>query len=281
MKRVIVHRVRSSRAAAPSANRPGTAAQGLRVIDTAVFKSFNPAMLNLGDLSLPCQEREAVTAVFDLTGFTTFCNQVDAYLAIPRFLKSFLEWFFISIRKRLTTENLGNRTALWVELPMKVKFMGDGLLILWNAQRMTEAQMCRLTVTLYDICAAYQEEFLPRTKEIIDRPPKILRCGVARGKVFTVGNGNDFVGHCINNASRLSHLFGLSFAFPNRGFPVKQYIPEDYLSQFVQKYVPIRGVGANELVWVVRREFEALPPEDKVNFTSPESMDARRTGASV
>ncbi len=272
MKRVIVHRRRSSRPVAPKTARAAVpAVPALRIMNTADFKSFNPGMLNLGDLALPSQEREAVTAVFDLTGFTTFCNQVDAYLAIPRFLKSFLEWFFVSIRQRLTTETRGERTAVWAELPMKVKFMGDGLLILWNAQRMTEAQICRLTLMLYDICRAYRTEFFPRIQETIDRPPRVLRCGVARGKVFTVGNGNDFVGHCINNASRLSHLYGLSFAFPNRGFPVRNYVAEDYVKLFVPKYVAVRGVGDNELVWVVQREFDALPPADKANFRNLEN----------
>jgi class 3 adenylate cyclase len=272
MKRVIVRRVRSGRTASSKSARPAAATQGLRVIDNETVKSFNPAMLNLGDLGLPCQEREAVTAVFDLTGFTTFCNQVDAYLVIPRFLSSFLEWFFISVRKRLTAETFGNRVAVWVELPIKVKFMGDGLMILWNAQRMSESQICRLAVTLYDICRAYKAEFLPRAAEAIDKPPTILRCGMARGKVFTVGNGNDFVGHCINNASRLSHLNGLSFAFPHLGFPVREYVPEDYLNQFMPKYVAVRGVSANELVWVVKREFEALPAEERAKFRSPEKM---------
>jgi class 3 adenylate cyclase len=276
MKRVIVRRVRSSRAAKPSgspAARPA-AVQGLRVFDTAVVKSFNPAMLNLGDLGLPCQEREAVTAVFDLTGFTTFCNQVDAYLVIPRFLSHFLEWFFVSVRKRLTAETLGSRVAMWVDLPMKVKFMGDGLMILWNAQRMTEAQICRLAVTLHDICRAYRTEFFPRMADAIDKPPQILRCGVARGKVFTVGNGNDFVGHCINNASRLSHLEGLSFAFPHLGFPVREHVSEDYLGQFTLKYVAVRGVSANELVWVVRSEFESLTDEVRAKYRSPEQVTA-------
>ena len=272
MKRVIVRRVRSGRAAAGQGTR-AAAVQGLKVMDTAVVKSFNPAMLQLGDLGLPCQEREAVTAVFDLTGFTTFCNQVDAYLVIPRFLSSFLEWFFVSVRKRLTAETLGSRVAMWVELPMKVKFMGDGLMILWNAQRMTEAQICRLAVTLHDICRAYRTEFYPRMADAIDKPPKILRCGIARGKVFTVGNGNDFVGHCINNASRLSHLPGLSFAFPHLGFPVRQYVPEDYLGQFTPKYVAVRGVSDNELVWVVRSEFEALSREEREKYRSPEMLN--------
>ena len=268
MKRVVVRRVRPNRTTkAPSPF------QGLRVLDSEVVKSFNPAMLSLGDINSPSQEREAVTAVFDLTGFTTFCNQVDAYLAIPRFLGEFLEWFFASVRKRITAETRGTRTALWAELPMKVKFMGDGLLIIWNAQRMSEVQICRLAVTLYEICHAYRSEFYPRISESINKPPRVLRCGVARGKVFTVGNGNDFVGHCINNASRLSHLNHLSFAFPHRGFPVREFVPEDYLKLFTLKHVPVRGVGDDELVWVVRREFEALPEEEKAKYRNLETVN--------
>ena len=275
MKRVIVRRVRSGRTAAGKTAHQAAAVPALRLMKTSEFRSFNPAMLNLGDLALPSQEREAVTAVFDLTGFTTFCNQVDAYLAIPRFLKSFLDWFFVSIRQRLTTETRGEQTAVWAELPMSVKFMGDGLLILWNAQRMTEAQICRLTVMLYEVCRAYQTEFYPAITETIEHPPRILRCGLARGKVFTVGNGRDFVGHCINKASRLSHLYGLSFAFPNQGFPVRNYTTDHYLRLFTQKYVAVRGVGDNELVWVVQREFDALSAPDKANFRKPESTASR------
>jgi class 3 adenylate cyclase len=279
MKRVIVRRVRSGRTAAKKARPDASAVPALRILNTAEFKSFNPALLKLGDLNLPSQEREAVTAVFDLTGFTTFCNQVDAYLAIPRFLKEFLDWFFVSVRRRLTAEIRGEKIAVWAELPMKVKFMGDGLMILWNARHLTDAQICRLTLMLYDICKAYRTEFYPHIAETIDRAPRILRCGVARGKVFTVGNGEDFVGHCINNASRLSHLYGLSFAFPNRGFPVRRFLTEDRANVFVPKHVGVRGVGDNELVWVVQREFDFLPAEDKANFRDPETVTARPVAA--
>ncbi len=272
MKKVIVRRVRPGGNAATGGGQPSPA-QGLRVMDTVAFNNFNPAMLNLGDLSQPSQEREALTAVFDLTGFTSFCNQVDAYLAIPRFLSSYLDWFFVSIRERLVERTAGRSTTIWAELPMQVKFMGDGLLIIWNARRLSEAQICRLTVTLYDICRAYRTEFYPRIAETIERPPRLLRCGLARGRLFTVGNGHDFVGHCLNAASRLSNLHGLSFAFPNRGFPVRNYLLDEYLRVFVPKYVAVRGVGDNELVWVVRREFEALPAAVQANFRSLEKPD--------
>lgn len=222
-------------------------------------------MLELGDLSAPCQEKEAITAVFDLTGFTMFCNQVDAYLGIPRFLSDFLDWIFTSIKIRMTAKEAGGRSALWAEIPLMVKFLGDGILILWNARRMSEDQICRIVTSLYDITRAYQRDFYPRISMVVNKPPGILRCGMARGKVFSVGGGRDYVGHCVNHATRLSHL-GLSFCFPHRGFQVREYLPPKYRPIFVPKAVSIHGVGDNELVWVVREEFDHMPLENKAMF---------------
>ena len=245
-------------------------------MDTETIKQFNPSLLQLGDVGVPSQEREAVAAFFDLTGFTAFCNQVDAYLAIPRFLSGFLEWFFTEIRQRTTQSVQGDRAVVWAELPAKVKFLGDGLLNIWNAQGMTDETICRLATCCYEICRAYRREFYPAMAMKVNKPPVSLRCGMARGRVFTVGNGNDYVGHCINNASRLSHLHSLTFAFPHRGFPVREILSEEYLRLFVPKYVPVRGVGESEIVWVVRKEFEALSPELKVNFRNVEQQSSRR-----
>ena len=86
VRRVIVRRVRPAGTKAWSGIEP---TNGLRLLDNNTINQFNPTMLDLGDISAPCQEKEAVTAVFDLTGFTTFCNQVDSYLAIPRFLNDY------------------------------------------------------------------------------------------------------------------------------------------------------------------------------------------------
>ncbi len=271
MKRIIVRRVRTARPKANTAARPQS---GTRVIDNEVIKRFNPTMLDLGDISAPCQEKEAVAAVFDLTGFTTFCNQVDSYLAIPRFLNDFLEWFFKRVREGLTEANYGNRSMLTAELPIMVKFLGDGLLLLWNARRMTEGQICRVTAALYQICRAYRQEFYPQMSMAVNKPPRVLRCGVARGKIFSVGNGNDYVGHCINNASRLSKVGSLSFCFPHRGFQVREHMPVEYLRLFAPKYVSIRGVGENELVWVVKDEFERLPEKSKGMFRNLEPVMA-------
>jgi len=264
MKRVLVRRVRVKKPVARFTK--GRKKNGSKVLSNTIVEKFNPSMLALGDISTPCQEREAIAAVFDLTGFTKFCNQVDSYLAIPRFLNDFLEWFFTSIRKELTEENYQKHTSFWAELPVLVKFLGDGLLLIWNARNMTEAQICRIVTALYNICHRYRHEFYSEISMVVNKPPTVLRCGVARGKVFTVGDSKDYVGHCINNASRLSQLGSLSFCFPHRGFQVRDHMPDEYSRIFIPKYLSVRGVGDNELVWVVKDEFERLPEKSKGLF---------------
>ncbi len=266
MKRVVIRRVRRVRNTSSISPINRIPQCGVKFANHEILKEFNPSILGLGNVNSPSQEIEAITAVFDLSGFTKFCNQADAYLAIPKFLNDFLGWFFSKIRIGLTNDNYESHRLLWTELPILVKFLGDGVLLLWNARGMTEGLICKTVTTLYDICYAYRHEFYPKISMAVNKPPSVLRCGVARGKVFSVGNGKDYVGHCINNASRLSQMVPLSFCFPHRGFQVQEYMPDEYYRIFVPKYVSIRGVGENELVWLVKAEFDSLPERSKGLF---------------
>ncbi|OGN99717.1 MAG: hypothetical protein A2Y58_01615 [Chloroflexi bacterium RBG_13_51_52] len=266
MKRRIYRRIRRT---GPAAGSVQGQRNGRKQLDQNIQNQFNPSMLRLGDINTPCQEKEAVAAVFDLTGFTAFCNQVDAYLAIPAFLNGFYEWFFSSIIYGLTDEE-GDSTYFWADLPILVKFLGDGLLVVWDAHRMNDAQICRLAATLYNICYAYRQDFYPQINMAVNKPPAVLRCGMARGKVFSIGNGSDYIGHCINSASRLSNLNPLSFCFPQRGFPIREYMSPQYAQLFVPKYVSVRGIGDNEQIWVVKEEFEGLAEGQRMQFRSVE-----------
>jgi hypothetical protein len=266
-KRVIVRRAVSAR---PQNVIVHKQSNGIKFHNSEVANKFNPAMLDIGNLNTPCEEKSAITAVFDITDFTKFCNQVDAYMEIPRFLNYFLKWFFACIVQGLTEEDDGVKSTFWADLPMLVKFLGDGLLIVWNTQRMDSAQACRLVATLYNICKAYNRDFYPQINTIISKPPSVLRCGVARGKVFSIGGGRDYVGHCINNASRLSHMDGLTFSFPQRGFQVREDMPEEYARLFVPKYVSIKGVSDNEMVWVLKEEYDRLPEDKKKQYRNLE-----------
>ena len=89
---------------------------------------------------------------------------------------------------------------------------------------MSEFAMGNVVTSLKIICDDYVEHFYPIIRKQVVEPPNRLRCGIARGKVFSVGNGQDYVDPCINIASRLQQLSHLTFCFPQRGFDVKENI---------------------------------------------------------
>jgi len=262
MRRVILRRrVRTM--------NPRSQTRGIKLVDNEMLSRFNSSILGLGDISLPSKEVEAIAAVFDLAGFTKFCNQVDPHLAVPKYLSNFLDWLFDKVKAGITEGDYGERKALWAELPFLVKFLGDGVLLLWNTRGMTENLICKIVTTLYEICSAYKHQFYPKISMVVDKPPRILRCGIARGRVFSVGDGKDYIGHCINTASRLQKLSLLTFCFPHRGFNIQEYMPEGYRRNFVQKRVTIRGIGESELIWLVKQEFDKLPEKSKELFRNP------------
>ena len=90
--------------------------------------------------------------------------------------------------------------------------------------------------------------------------------GIARGQVLSVGDGNDFVGPCINMAARLQKLGSMSFAISRRGFDPKECFT-NIQKQLVLKKLPIRGVGEDEPVLLRKKEFAALSDEEKVLFS--------------
>lgn len=241
----------------------------VKLISNPDFDKFTPRLLSLGDISLPSREVEAVAAVFDLSGFTNFCKQVDPHLAVPAYLSRFLDWLFDEIKKSFVQRNYKEGKRMWTDLPFLAKFMGDGVLFLWNARDMSGVSMCNLVGLLRSICVDYEQVFYPIIRKQVAEAPKILRCGIARGKVFSVGNGQDYVGPCINIASRLQKFGSLTFCFSHRGFDIDKDMHEDVRSYFIKKCVEIKGIGENEIVVVMKQEFENLLDEEKLIFREP------------
>jgi class 3 adenylate cyclase len=190
------------------------------------FDKFNPDLLNIGDLNEPSKPIEVLSVVFDLEGFTNFTKQVDPQLSIPNYISDFFNWLFAQIKESITDRK---DKKLWSEFPFFSKFMGDGALFLWkidldkimrigkdlpsNELRETiDVFICNIIACMYDICNNYLEFYISMKEKYV-QPPSRLRCGIARGNVFPIGNGLDFVGPCINISSRLQKFNGLSFAF--------------------------------------------------------------------
>jgi len=98
--------------------------------------------------------------------------------------------------------------------------------------------------------------FLSKHKREID---------VSERQVTGIGS-SDYVGICINIASRLQKLGdgAFSFAFTKKGLDENKN--DDWLEDFRLIKITIRGVSKEELVYVLRKEFQTLSREDKKRY---------------
>lgn len=240
-------------------------------LSTAEFNLFNPEILGLGNISAEGEKIDALAAVFDLEGFTSFCNQMEPHLVIPEFLNDFLKWLFNKTSGEFIKSRTTKKVVIWGSLPFFAKFLGDGILFIWDTNYGGGLPgIGNIVTNLRIVCASYVTEFLPSAKKKFVRPPTRLRCGVARGQIVSIGNGEDFVGPCINLASRLQKLSQLSFACQRRGFNPEECFSEwDWADELVVKKISIRGIGEDELVIIDKREFQKLSREDKAIFKNP------------
>src|ERR1044072_3089390 len=221
----------------------------------SIFKKFGTSIFGLEDILANKETFEALAVIVDLKDFTTFCDQRDPHLVVPQFLKSCLEWLFDRLRARLLMEEAGNEVVLWSHLPFFGKFLGDGVLLLWDVTDMSAEAKRNIVYSFDIICSDYEIEFLPSIKKNISKPPTKLRCGIAQGQVTSIADGGDFVGLCINIASRLQKLGdgAFSFAFTQKGLEPDE--GEDWYENFRLIKIPIRGMANDELVYVFKAEF--------------------------
>lgn len=223
------------------------------------FDMFNPSVLELGNLSTKGTITEALAAFFDLQDFTTFCNQIDPHLIVPRYVKRFLEWLFGGVAYECVSEKRGGLLYLWSPLPFFAKFVGDGVLFIWNTGSVSLINLGNIVVSLHAICNVYHNDFVPEISREVTRVPPTLRCGIARGQVISVGDNRDFVGSCINVAARIQKLPHFTFAFSSRDFDLEDCFSPTARKDYVLIKTPIRGVGEGELVFVLKSELRKLP----------------------
>ena len=63
------------------------------------FDGFNEEILGLGNIETKPQKIDALSAIFDLEGFTNFCNQREPEWSVSIFLNKFLKWIFSQIKE--------------------------------------------------------------------------------------------------------------------------------------------------------------------------------------
>jgi hypothetical protein len=165
-------------------------------------------------------------------------------------------------------EEIEEGIRLYHALPFYTKFLGDGLLILWDNGDMNQISQHNLIITQYKICSRFISEFFPEMKKKVCDPPNILRCGITKGTIYSVGDGNDFVGPCINLSARLQKLPGASFAFARRGFDPESMWKKN-INRWILKKVEIRGMGSEELIYLRKNNYEMMEEEDKGFYHDP------------
>jgi class 3 adenylate cyclase len=238
----------------------------IKVIKKEHWKKFNSDVLGIGDISRESSSKSVICAYFDLEGFTKFCNQIDPDLVIPIFLKKYLDWFFIQIQNETKEHEYNEGIDTWHDLPFFIKFMGDGLLVLWDVSKLKITAQGNIIISSVGITQNYSHDFFPKIKKIVVDPPSKLRCGITKGKVYSVGDGEDYVGQCINFSSRLQKLPGITFAFSNRGIDLEEAFNEKTRNRFTEKIIEARGIGENELVFILKDEYDAMDEKDKQNY---------------
>ena len=227
------------------------------------FTAFSPLLLGLGDISKEGTTIPTLAVIFDLEGFTDFTNQPEPNLVLPEYLNEFLKWLFDETSSQMVNSHKDGMTYLWSPVPFYAKFLGDGILFLWDTTDCAHSHLGNIIVSMHNICTKYQRVFYPIISQAVSKAPAKLRCGSARGQVISVGNGNDFVGACINVASRVQHLNHFSFAFSKTGFKLERDFSEGMRKKFQLIRANIRGIGEKELIFVLKQEFEALDESEQ------------------
>src|SRR5438132_5894467 len=112
------------------------------------FAKFNASILDLGDLTKDGEYFEALAAIFDLEDFTSFSSQVDPHLVIPEYLREFFDWLFGQISVEFKQSENAGQTVLSCPLPFYAKFMGDGVMFLWDTRTLDHAGLGNIVVSL-------------------------------------------------------------------------------------------------------------------------------------
>ena len=230
------------------------------------FNKFNSNVLGLGEISRDGKLIQGLAAIFDLDGFTDFCNQMESHIVVPEYLSIFLSWLFNQISAQFKAGEKDDRIMIRGSLPIFAKFLGDGVLFLWDTSYSGGLTgIGNIIISLRRISKNYLKILLPELKNDFIKPPNRLRCGIARGQIIAIGNGGDFVGTCINVASRLQKISQLSFSFSRRGFDAEKGLGDKNIKLFCKKKIEIRGIG-EEIIYVEKNEFDLLSEKDKLFF---------------
>jgi class 3 adenylate cyclase len=249
----------------PAGTAPGTAA------GTAPPVAPVPAKLIFqGTASQP---QSAVALLFDLEGFSQFFSQPDVQDYVPKYLNRIFDCISVCI---------DGGTAYWkgresriplpgLAKPAHVKFLGDGALYLWNTGEeqgcLDETTKIFLLNRLWNLQSNFGVVLKAARDDVpVADVPRRIRFGFAQGTVYRLGYAGDggeseYIGYCINLASRLQrYCRELGFIASAR-----LGLPQDVLDQngYIKVVAKKLAGFPREVVVVDKDELKSLPTETR------------------
>jgi len=224
------------------------------------------ATLQFSPEASPAQN--AIVVVFDMAGFSAFCNHADRHAHIPKFVSEVFDlldkYLVISIDFDLWRPDVSKPK---IRYPDFIKYTGDGALLVWlNGDGLFTEEFRTLLVAAF---RKFQKEFETAVvdweqKWCTSNLPKTIRVGMSTGFVFPLreasitlipGDVIDYAGYCINLAARLQGHFS------KIGFVIHRN-----LSPRLPGLLPFEALGmkgtSEEPVYLFEEDFRAVEKEE-------------------
>jgi hypothetical protein len=238
---------------------------------TSEYDRFDASLLGFKEEPLVKASLEGLAAVFDLADFTSFCNEPGYDSVVPEYLNKFSKWLFETIAEASVQSREGPKIILRGPLPFYAKFLGDGVLFLWDISDSSPGSIGSIILILRRVCEDYEKAFLLRFQKSLGgeiKLPAKLRCGIARGPIISICAKQDYVGQCINIAARLQKLESFSsasqrvkifsFALWKIGFfDLRPYFGEK-IEDFKLIFPNVRGFREKEPVFVLYQGIQKI-----------------------
>ncbi|HTI61650.1 hypothetical protein [Mucilaginibacter sp.] len=150
--------------------------------------------------------------IFDISGFTNFFNKPDLQFYITKYINHIIECVEINIYGGDDYWNgESEKTEPLLTKPSLRKFLGDGMLYIWEDKKSNSFNAHGFKTVLINRLWLFQKNIEKVNEQLYDYIPigdlpQKIKFGIAQGTIYKLSEANgsyDFIGPCINLASRL------------------------------------------------------------------------------
>jgi class 3 adenylate cyclase len=217
-----------------------------------------------------------IALVYDLEGFSRFVNYPDVGRFIPRYLNHVSE----AIQDIVHAGHWSKNKYHPLPTPVHEKFLGDGALYVWTATERKPFPPNFITILcnrLRELRSNFDDIVQEASDAVpITEVPRHIRFGLARGDVYELQRydvgarrqGKEYVGMCINLASRLQNYCPAARLIVSARVGMGELIREkhSYVKVIAKR---IKGFSP-EYVILDRAEYEGMAPSVRTKyFTEP------------